>query len=383
MKRTLALAVAAASVATASNALAAGPTLYGKLNITAHQYDLERVNFAEGSNTGATSSTDELDQFAVESNGSRLGIKGDFDLGNGLAAVYNLEYGVDADNGTGSNGREFNQRNIYAGIKGSWGTILAGKNDSPLKTAQTNNILKSDIDRFNDSALADIGTYLVGENRPDNVIQYNSPVLFNGFEVKIAAVQAEEDGVSDDADDNDFATGTSVALSYGQSSWFVAAAFDNNVAATDAVRLVGEVVVGPVKIGAIYQTAERHDREDSLGGYSNFVGSAGANNPLDDWDGSASARAYKEQDGFVLNAAWNIQGPWTLKGQIGRSTTTPTNDAYDDVDIDAIAIGVDYAFNANARIYGYYAALETEGDNAVSTDATEDKTFAIGFDFKF
>lgn len=416
MKRTLALAIAAASVTAAPAALAGFPTLYGKINVSANQYDLEKIDFAPvdpattpptHAAVGATAATDELDQGALESNASRIGIKGDYGLAQGLTAIYTLEYGTDADNGTNSNGREFSQRNIFAGIQGSWGTILAGKNDTPLKTAQTNNVLQSDIDRFNDAPLADLGSFLIGENRADNVIQYNSPILLGGLEVRIAAIQNEETGVDnssssrvDKQDDNGFAAGKSVAVSYGKAKWFVAAAFDDNVAFTDTTRVVGEVVLGSVKIGALYQTAERHEKEDNISGFSNFVGSTPTGvgavtaplNPLSEWDGAANSVSgttvtptarYQEQDGYLVNAAWKFYGPWTLKAQVGKSTSTPTNEAFDDVDIDAVAVGVDYKFNDNARLYSYYASLETEGDADISTEAVEDKTVAVGIDFKF
>jgi len=411
MKRTLALAIAAASVVTAPSALAGFPTVYGKINVSANKYNLEKVDFAAvpaaGTNpatfaaTGATSNTDELDQGALESNSSRIGIKGDYGLAQGLTAIYTLEYGTDVDNGTGSNGREFSQRNIYAGLQGDWGTVLAGKNDTPLKTAQTNAVLQSDIDRFNDLPLADLGTYLVGENRSDNVIQYNSPILVGGLEVKLALIQNEETGVkvssTNKQNDNEFASGKSLAVSYGKAKWFVAAAIDDNVATTDTKRLVGEVVLGPVKLGALLQKAERHDKEDILGGFSNFVGSTPTTvgnptsplNPLSDWDGSAPTggttptQRYKKQDGYLVNAAWKFYGPWSLKAQAGKSTSTPTNELYDDVDIKALAVGVDYKFNDNARLYTYYASLKTDGDNAISTKSVDDKTYAVGLDFKF
>jgi len=412
MKRTLALAIAAASVATAPSALAGFPTVYGKINVSANKYDLEKVDFAKVTPapatgqplyaaTGATGSTDELDQGALESNASRIGIKGDFGLAPGLTAIYTLEYGTDVDNGTGSNGREFSQRNIFAGLQGDWGTVLAGKNDTPLKTIQTNAVLQSDIDRFNDLPLADLGTYLVGENRADNVIQYNSPILVGGLEVKLALIQNEETGVevssTNKQDDNKFGAGKSLSVSYGKAKWFVGAAIDDNVSTTDTKRLVGEVVLGPVKLGALAQRAERHEKEDSISGYSNFVGSTltgvgnpTAGNPLSDWDGVAPTTAgttptpsFKKQNGYLVNAAWKFYGPWTLKAQVGKSTTTPTADVLDDVDIDALAVGVDYKFNDNARLYTYYASLKTDGDNAIDTKSVEDKTYAVGLDFKF
>lgn len=411
MKRQLLTAVIASlTVGATGSALAGFPTVYGKINVTLNKYDLERLDFA-ASGTGPTRVRsgvvgDELDNWSLESNASRIGIRGDFDINSDLKAIYKLEYGIDVDNGTQSNGREFNQRNIYGGFQSStWGTVFAGKNDTPLKLIQANTVTQSDIDRFNDMPLADIGTYLVGENRADNVIQYTSPILFEGFEVSLAAIQVEESGVRSSAADNDddgIASGKSIALTYGKSGWYAALAYDNNVASTDAIRAVGEITLGPVKLGAIYQTAEQHEDVDAIGPFSTFIGSNNSPNPISEWDGAGvvagtpaaftTAVSFEEQDGYVLNASWKIAGPWTAKAQYGYSestpltvvnSTNPTGIQYDDVEVEAIAVGVDYKLNDNAKLLAYYASVDTEGDNLISTKSTQDKTFAVGFDLKF
>jgi len=394
------LPVALTAALVSAPASAGFPTLYGKIYLTASQYDLEKNDFAltaPGATTykhiGATGTASELDASAIESTGSRIGIQGDFGAANDLTIFYRVEYGIDVDNGTNANGRELTQRNIFGGVRGDWGQVLVGKNDTPLKTLQTNSVLRSDLDLFNDAPLADIGTYLVGENRPDNVIQYTSPILLGGLEINFAAIQSEETGIYESAskpqDDNNFAAGKSLSVVYGKAKWYVGAAYETNVAATDAFRAVGEVTLGPVKLGAIFQTAERHEAIDSLGAFSTFVGTTGttlgAQNGLtllSEWDGAAG-NAFKEQEGYVLSAAWKVAGPWTLKAQVGNSSTTPTNTTYSDVDADAVALGVDYKLSDAARLFTYYASVKTEGDAKISTEATVDKTFALGLDFKF
>lgn len=390
----------AVGIALSANAFAGFPTLYGKIHLTANQYDLEKLAFpttTPGGTTyqhvGATDVTTELDTFALESTGSRLGVQGDFDASSAVTVFYRLEYGIDVDNGTNSNGRELTQRNIFGGLRGEWGSILAGKNDSPLKTLQTNTVLRTDVDRFNDSPLADIGTFIVGENRPDNVIQYTSPIWLGGLEVNFAAIQAEETGVpvsaTNQQDDNGFASGKSASVTYGKAKWFVGLGYDDNVATTDALRALGEVSLGPVKLGAIYQKAERHEDVDSLGGFSTFVGTNGTTlgaqnglNPVSEWDG-ASGNAFKEQEGYILNAQWKIAGPWLAKIQYASSATTPTNELYDDAELEGIAVGLDYNFNVNTRVFGYFASVEADGDDKISTQSTTDKTAALGFDFRF
>ena len=395
----LPLAIGAFISATAS---AGFPTLYGKVFLTANSYDLEKNNFAAVTpattpvtyrNSGANGVTTELDSTAIDSTGSRIGIQGDFGAANDLTVFYRVEYGIDVDNGTNSNGRELTQRNVFGGVRGEWGQVLVGKNDTPVKTLQTTSVLRTDLDRFNDYPLADIGTYIAGENRVDNVIQYTSPILLGGLEINVAAIQAEETGVPVNAtnpqDDNGFGSGKSVSVVYGKAKWYVGAAYESNVATADTLRVAGEITLGAVKLGGIFQKAERHEDYDTIGGLtSTFVGSTGTTlgaqnglNPLAEWDG-ASGTAYKEQDAAIVNGQWKISGPWIAKFQVGRSTSTPSA-AYADVKTDAVAVGLDYNLSDAARLFTYYAQLKTKGDVAINTVASVDKTFAIGLDFKF
>ena len=404
-KSALAGAIVSLGLGVFTNQASAGfPTWYGKLNVSLNQYDLEKSNFAVAgtgfATTGATSTTEELSNWALESNGSRLGVTGDFGLNYGLKAIYRLEYGTKVDNGS-SGGQTFTQRNIWAGIESDdFGRIIAGKNDTPLKTLQTNSVLKTDIDRFNDLPLADLGTYLVGENRPDNVVQYSSPIWAGGLEVSLALVQGEETGVYESAavpqDDDGIGSGYSASIAYGKSSWYLGLAYDSNVATTDTLRLVGEVDIAGVKIGALYQTAERHEDIDRLGGYANFVGASisqkpgvapGGLNPLLDWDAaSGTTPAYQEQTGYLVNVLWKVAGPWSVKAQYGASSSTPLPTAtatYDDVDLTDLAFGVDFKLSDTAKLYSYYATIEAEGDSRINTESTTDSTFGLGLDLRF
>jgi predicted porin len=117
--------------------------------------------------TSKAERVDGQDNWALESNASRIGVKGDFPLVDDLKAVYKLEYELFTD---GSNSTSFTQRNTYAGLQGSWGTVIAGKNDTPLKA-----IAAETIQQFKDLALGDFKYVMIGENRENNVIQYSTP----------------------------------------------------------------------------------------------------------------------------------------------------------------------------------------------------------------
>lgn len=58
--------------------------------------------------------------------GSRLGFKGTEDLGNGLKAIFTLEYGLTTDANTGV-GSGTTARQQFVGLQGGFGTVVAGR----------------------------------------------------------------------------------------------------------------------------------------------------------------------------------------------------------------------------------------------------------------
>ena len=360
-RKLLPLVIAGLTLAATGSAMAGAPTVYGKVNVSVHKNNFQKVS--------GGAAVDQQDNWSMESNASRLGIKGDFDIADDLKAIYKLEYEIAVDDGVNSNSREFAARNIYAGLQGSWGTLIAGRNDTPLKLAQ------GEVDRFNDLVLADIANVMVGDNRADNMIMYSTPT-FSGFNFTIGLVEGENDGVSAGAKDDGLADSISAAATYTSDALYLAAAMDNNVnGTTDAYRLVGEVNLGAGKIGAIYQKAEAHDKEDVISSLKGDIGSFGALIP-------GAAIGFDEQDAYVLNGEVKLGGPWKLKAQYGYSESS-TARGFDDAEATLMALGVDYKLNDNAKLFAYYAQLETEGDTVFTNDTVEDKTFAVGFDFKF
>ena len=64
--------------------------------------------------------------------GSRVGIVGSEDLGNGLKAIFNLEYRARADTGRLANANRFWQGKSWVGLDGGFGTIKLGRQDTPM-----------------------------------------------------------------------------------------------------------------------------------------------------------------------------------------------------------------------------------------------------------
>src|SRR5690606_5068147 len=282
-RKLLPLLIAGASAVSASTVFAAGPTVYGKINLTVHKNDFQSVAGGQA--------VDNIDNWSMESNASRLGVKGDFDISTQLKAIYKLEYEIATDDGVTGNGREFSARNIYGGLQGGWGTLIAGRNDTPLKLAQ------GDVDRFNDLPVADIQNIMVGENRADNMIMYSTPD-FSGFGFTLGLVQGEDDGVTAGQDNDSLTDSISAAATYTSKSLYLALAADSNVnKSTDALRLVAEYSFGPAKIGGIYQTAEGHEDYDVISSVRGDISSFDADlNPT-----PATAVGFDEQTAYILN----------------------------------------------------------------------------------
>ncbi len=363
-RKLLPLLIAGLSVTATATVSAGAPTVYGKVNVTLQSFDLEQINTA----TGAV--VDERDDWQLRSNASRLGVKGDWDITDSLKAIYKLEYEVSIDTGTNSNGRELSARNIVGGFQGGWGTLIAGRHDTPLK------LIQEKVDRFNDLQVADISNYMTGEFRRDNIVIYTTPSM-GGFAFTAAFAPGESSSDASGTDDG-FADTTSFALTYGAgTNLYLAVAHEQNMAAnsgagnSDITRLVGEAVFGPAKIGALYQMAEKHDRLDSVGGIASSIGQFGS--PFD------------EQDAWIISGEFAATKEFILKAQYGQSESSPVAAGLDDAEAKMFALGADYKLDKNSKLFAYYAQLEVDGQTATLSNPgkPKDTTFGIGYELNF
>src|SRR5471032_1198970 len=131
----------------------------------------------ESGGTGAAASSTKLTS-GVES-GSRLGFKGSEDLGNGMAAIFLLENGFQADTGAMGQGGLLFGRQAYVGLQSKTaGTLLLGRQYTPQYLAV------AAIDPFGSGTAGDTKNLMAttgnSASRMDNTVKYISPVV-NGF----------------------------------------------------------------------------------------------------------------------------------------------------------------------------------------------------------
>lgn len=311
------LAVTAATTATAE------VKVYGKANVSVQHNESEKT-------TGMVT-TDHTDT-TLNSNASRIGFKGSEKLTDDLSAVYKMEYETSIDDGE-KKGQTFAQRNIYVGLKGSFGMIAAGKNDTPLKKSQ------GKIDQFNDLKLGDIKNVIEGEKRESNSVWYSTPAM-GGLNVTVAAIL--EDRVNNNGNNSD-KTGISAAVSYKADGMYFAIARDQELNGMDITRLSGQFAPGDFGVGLIYQMAEQSE-------------------------GNA------EQTGLILSAFFKA-GKNKFKAQYGMSEDEAGSTTTEETT--SLTLGVDHKLSKRTKVYTYYSMLEKDKSKS------EKSTLGVGLEVKF
>ena len=184
-KKLMAFAVAAAFAAPmVANADSGNVVIYGKLE---GSYDYINSDAAN---------QDKLNR--VSSNSSYVGFKGTEDLGNGLSAVWQVENGINIENGAAG---AWNSRNSFIGLNSkSAGTFLLGNHDTPYKLGTNKlNVFGDSMGNYTSiigaSSGVAAGNAAAGgrDLRLPNVLAYITPT-FSGFHAAIATSMMNEAG---------------------------------------------------------------------------------------------------------------------------------------------------------------------------------------------
>src|SRR5574337_403515 len=162
-KKLIALAVAG---------LVAAPA-FAQSNVTIYG----RADFGMVSRSGTTDLQDRIPGFDVNGktefqsgvqSGSRIGFKGAEDLGNGLKAIFEIEYGTKIDEGTTSS-VAWGNRHSYVGLTGNFGTVVGGRLDGVRYN------IWGKYDPFANGTVGNITQITKQVDRADNAIAYISP----------------------------------------------------------------------------------------------------------------------------------------------------------------------------------------------------------------
>ena len=224
-----------------------------------------------------------------------------------------------------------------AGIGGGFGTVWAGKHDTPTKLAQNK------IDLFNDLE-GDIKHTFEGENRVSNIIAYTSPNI-NGFATTVAMIPGEGADVDGDGnDDTGLTDGISYSVSYSKDNLYVAVAGDQDVDSQDLLRIVAQYKLDALKLGVMYQ-----QNEDNLG--------------------------TKDESGYFVSAAYKLDKKTTLKAQYGSIEDDADGDKED-----SLSLGADYKLAKGTKLYVFYT---DNTDSSVGEADSEATAYGLGMEHKF
>ncbi len=329
MKKTLVAAAVAAIVA--APAAFADATVYGKARVSIDSLDYQAAN---------------SDKMQVADRVSRVGVKGSEDLGDGMKAIFGMEWGVSLDSGEGTS--NFSARNQFVGLSGGFGTVLAGKHDTPYK-------MVGSADVFADTAAdSEKNGGIIGHNnfdkRANNAVAYVSP-SFNGWTIIAAGVAGE--------------TATSPKAN----------------GLTDAISLGVTGAIGPVKLGLGYES-ESSGLANALG-YGNksrsamkadvkyAVGDFGLGATYEQSENTAITR---DKDTGMLVSATYAMGNNVLAAQYGKYDAKLSTGT----DITMTGVGLIHNFSKNTNAYVAYAKFDESG-----TAANDLSAVTVGLNTQF
>jgi predicted porin len=364
MKKTLiALAVAGTFVAPAAFAASANVDFYGKFRVSV---DNLSGSYFNGTSIGGWQMSDEQ---------SRFGFKGAEDLGGGLKAIYQYETGfnIGADastvatlvgtNNTGktSSGGLGNQRDTFVGLSGDFGTVLAGRHDTPYKMAgSADNFGDTLADAQNGGALCIICEDL----RVNNAIAYVSPSM-SGFTVVGAIVTGHGAKATTTTKSLDsLADAYSLAGMYSNGPLSLSAGYENlnhfvGSAATgtgsakqSAWKLNGAYTIDSLKLGATYEAI------DKIGGV----------------DGDKTRN-------YLLSAAYGM-GPITLAAQYGYRNYNNQANTAGSTDLTDATVGVVYSLSKRTSTYIGYAHYKLKNNPTPASNGNINAvTLGLNHDF--
>ncbi|OTG65163.1 porin [Acinetobacter silvestris] len=359
MKKVL---LAAAVASFGLSAAQAAPTLYGKLNVSLNQVDNKDF---KGTN-----------ETQLNSNASRIGVKGEEKLTDNVGVVYQAEWAISTD-GSGSD-TDLSARNRFLGLKfKDIGTLKAGQYDSYFKTSAGK---YQDI--FNDDTNLDITKTMYGEERLKNAVGFETDknLLIPGLQFNLMAQTGENITSVYSTKKRDSFSGVSTSLSYENKDYGFATALAGNFAVagaynalslkdidSNAYRVTGSLDLSKaglngLVLGALFQHAEP----------SNSPSAADLTAAKLD----ARVASLKEQ-AWILQATYNVANtPWTVKGQYQSAKTEWTGD---DRVLDQYGVGVDYNLNKQARLYGVLAQQKRDWQ----TDDNKKTVFGLGMEYNF
>ena len=250
------IALAIASLSGAAFAQSSNVTIYGIVDST---FDVINVSGGQRAIPTAVPPISEIpgkgtpNFTRVQSNGSRLGVKGTENLGNDLSAFFQLESNAKFDAG----GALDTGRDSFLGLKGNFGAIKMGNFSGPNRdlASKLDVVIHSDGIGDNSALLGKLGgrgSYF--DTRYKNAIAYITPD-FSGFGATLL-YQANENKVDAPATSKINSSLYEVGMNYTYGPLYIGGAYgkqrEKNASGLGTFNLGTDADASEIRVGAIY-----------------------------------------------------------------------------------------------------------------------------------
>lgn len=340
-KKLLAVAIAAALAPAAVMAEASNVTIYGRID-----YGFMSRG---GDNNGATQRGRDgrLNDFEDGILGTnRFGFKGTEDLGNGLKAIYEFEFGFSGDSGTAFGSTT--NRHSWVGLTGAFGTALGGRVDGARYS------FVGKYDPFKNQTVANAGSLFgvtsgLGQaDRADNAVVYISPEVAPGLKFLAAYT-------------------TSLLTETGSSALAAAGIVNTDIETGDTplYALAAMYDNGPLSLLLDYENLQikansgGNDLEFDLwvAGASYDFGVVKLSAYYESTEGDDTlSKASSNGDGWLIGLSAPVTSNITLKA----SYVQANDDRADNRDCSKWGLGGEYAFSKRTTAYATYAKINND-----------------------
>jgi predicted porin len=265
---------------------------------------------------------------------SRLGFKGNEDLGDNMKALFVLEEGIVLNTGVSDQGGRLFGRQAYVGLGGDFGTVTVGRQYTPIYLAY------GAIDPFGNNSAGDINTlfgadynFIGNHKRIDNAMVYTSAPNSMGINASVAYSFGGQTG--------DTSALSQAGLSLGYTS--------------SAMKI-------------IYAYHEANEDKPPVNGdtyKSHFLGATYDFAPVKThiaFDQTMQGDGFKTQS-YLLGATIPF-GKHALFGDYTFRENKVTADAH----TNQLAMGYNYSLSKRVNLYTIFSYLKNDANSKVKTD---------------
>lgn len=321
-------------------------TLYGRID--AGIESVSNVASAGGSITRMPSNTGIIP--------SRVGVRGNEDLGGGLNAIYTLEMGFGVDTGTlGQGGRLFG-RQSFVGLSGAWGSVTLGRQNTMLFWS----LLDADIVGPSVYGIGSLDSY-IPNSRIDNSIAYKgkfsditvgATYSLGRDTVNAGPSPAGTNCAGENGADAQACREWSALLKYDTKTWGAALAYDEMKG-----RTLG---AAPDAVFAGLTSSSKSDTRLTVNGYVKLAGMKIAGGVVRrNNDGSTTK---PKSDLWFLGAAYPLSSAWTVDGTVARLSYKDV----DNSDASLLAVRALYKMSNRTTLYAQVGTIRNDSLSNVS-----------------